>query len=166
MFSGSTIWKGVVYSILMIIAKGFVSTVFYIEYFLKIWKNKKPLRKWRTKKNPTLPGSQNPGPQNIRLNTLATTNSNPESAPDAELSTGPPHSMALLAGLAMVARGEIGFLIASLSQSSGTLTFGRRNPLGIPSSGEEIFLVIVWAVVICTIVGPLGVGIIVRRLRA
>jgi hypothetical protein len=51
--------------------------------------------------------------------------------------------MALLVGLAMVARGEIGFLIASLSQSSGTLTLKHRDETSTKSSGEEIFLVIV-----------------------
>jgi len=65
----------------------------------------------------------------------------------------------------MIARGEIGFLIASLSQSSGTLTLKKKDGSDAQGSGEEIFLVIVWAVVLCTIVGPVGVGIIVRRLR-
>lgn len=65
-----------------------------------------------------------------------------------------PHSVALLVAFAMVARGEIGFLIASLSQSSGTLT----------PANEQIFLTIVWAVTICTVVGPVGVGIIVRKM--
>lgn len=74
--------------------------------------------------------------------------------------------MALLVAFAMVARGEIGFLIASLSQSSGTLTLRWKESSEKIASGEEIFLVIIWAVVICTIVGPLGVGIIVRRMRA
>lgn len=75
----------------------------------------------------------------------------------------PPHLIAFLVGLAMIARGEIGFLIASLSQSSGTLTL-RLNGNTEPS-GEDIFLVIVWAVAICTILGPIGVGIIVRQLK-
>jgi Kef-type K+ transport system membrane component KefB len=79
----------------------------------------------------------------------------------------PPHAIALLVGFAMISRGEIGFLIASLSQSSGTLTLRQQNGSGSGtiSSGEEIFLVIVWAVVICTIAGPIGVGIVVRNLR-
>jgi Kef-type K+ transport system membrane component KefB len=81
------------------------------------------------------------------------------------MSKKPPHAIALLVGFAMISRGEIGFLIASLSQSSGTLTLRQRSGSGTISSGEEIFLVIVWAVVTCTIAGPIGVGIIVRRLR-
>jgi hypothetical protein len=76
-----------------------------------------------------------------------------------------PHSIALLVGFAMVSRGEIGFLIASLSQSSGTLIYRLPNESGSTSSGEEIFLVITWAVALCTVAGPLGVGLIVRRLK-
>lgn len=79
-------------------------------------------------------------------------------------STRPPHLEALLVGFAMVARGEIGFLIASLSQSSGTLLLKNQQNTAIVS-GEAVFLVIVWAVVICTIVGPVVVGILVRRIR-
>ncbi len=72
----------------------------------------------------------------------------------------------MLVGFAMISRGEIGFLIASLSQSSGTLALQQRgDEKDTLSSGEDVFLVIVWAVVICTIVGPIGVGILVRRLR-
>lgn len=82
-----------------------------------------------------------------------------ESAP-----TTPPHAVALLVGFARVARGEIGFLIASLSQSSRTLTLRLSNEFGNTSSNEDIFQVISWAVVLCTITGPLGVGVIARRL--
>ncbi|KAJ8066291.1 hypothetical protein OCU04_005371 [Sclerotinia nivalis] len=78
--------------------------------------------------------------------------------------TRPPHFEALLVGFAMVARGEIAFLIASLSQSSGTLLLKNRNNTTV-ASGEAVFLVIVWAVVICTIAGPVVVGILVRRLK-
>jgi hypothetical protein len=158
MFNGSIVWKGIVYSLLMIFAKGMVSTVLYFEYFGKKWKTKKRIIRWRKQISPSQPDS-------IQMRTTLPAYT-PDSAPSAELSTGPPHSMALLVGLAMVARGEIGFLIASLSQSSGTLTLRRKNNIENESSGEELFLVIVWAVVICTIVGPLGVGIIVRRIRA
>ena len=155
MFAGSIVWKGIVYSILMILAKGMVSTVLYFEYFTEKWKTQRPLiRRWRRKK----PSQQD----SVQIRA----NSHSDPTPNAELSTDPPHSMALLVGLAMIARGEIGFLIASLSQSSGTLTLRRMDSMMTESAGQEIFLVIVWAVVMCTIVGPLGVGIVVRRMRA
>ncbi len=78
-----------------------------------------------------------------------------------------PRYPALIISLAMVARGEIGFLIASLSSSSGTLTL---KPLPTDSgnnlsTGQEVFLVIIWAVVLCTLIGPIGVGLTVRKLR-
>jgi Kef-type K+ transport system membrane component KefB len=75
----------------------------------------------------------------------------------------PPHTVSLVVGCAMVARGEIGFLIASLAQSSGTLSLTGG---GAGSSDEDIFLVIIWAVTLCTIAGPVTVGFLVRRMRA
>src|SRR5450432_1712799 len=93
MFTGSIVWKGLVYSILMVMAKMSVATVVYSEYFL---------RKWLLYRKP---------PRGRR----------------SEIETGEyvqsmPHAQALLIASAMVARGEIGFLIASLAQSSGTLS--------------------------------------------
>lgn len=160
MFTRSIVWKGIAYSVLMIIGKGLVSSVIYVEHFLKIWRQAKPSKLWRKKKTPPQAGSMQ-----IRMAPLSTAEPGPAD-PDAELTTGAPHFMALLVGLAMVARGEIGFLIASLSQSSGTLTQRHQNSKESKTSGEEIFLVIIWAVVICTVIGPLGVGVIVRRMRA
>jgi Kef-type K+ transport system membrane component KefB len=82
---------------------------------------------------------------------------------DIENAHGAPHSQAMMVAFAMVARGEIGFLIASLSQSSGTLTL-QQNAVAVDSSaGDDVFLVIVWAVMLCTIIGPAMVGFIVRR---
>jgi Kef-type K+ transport system membrane component KefB len=82
---------------------------------------------------------------------------------DIENRNGAPHSQAIMVASAMVARGEIGFLIASLSQSSGTLALQQNGVTVDSSTGEDVFLVIVWAVVLCTIIGPVMVGIIVQR---
>lgn len=68
-----------------------------------------------------------------------------------------------MVAFAMVARGEIGFLIASLSRSSGTLTLVQNGVTVDSSTGEDVFLVIVWAVMLCTIIGPVVVGSIMRR---
>lgn len=65
----------------------------------------------------------------------------------------------------MVSRGEIGFLIASLSHSSNTFTLRSNDGTILPSS-EELFMVVVWAVVICTIFGPIAVGIVARRIKS
>jgi Kef-type K+ transport system membrane component KefB len=56
-----------------------------------------------------------------------------------------------LLGLAMVARGEIGLLILQL----GYTRSGRLR--------EDSFVVGTWAVVLNTLVGPLAVGVLVRR---
>ncbi|GKZ23207.1 hypothetical protein AbraCBS73388_009559 [Aspergillus brasiliensis] len=62
-------------------------------------------------------------------------------------------------GLAMVARGEVGYLIASLAESQGMFSSG--------SSGEisDIYLVVIWAISICTLVGPISVGTLVKRVK-
>jgi hypothetical protein len=154
MFQGSIVWKGIVYAILMTTAKGFVCLVIYYEYFSN-WLSacKKPMTARTTRHIPLRPISRHhPEPTRVI------------EAEVEQIPSSPPHAIAMLVGFAMIARGEIGFLIA-LSQSSGTLTLKNRDGSDAQSSGEEIFLVIVWAVVLCTIAGPVGVGVIVRRLR-
>lgn len=59
-------------------------------------------------------------------------------------------------GLAMVARGEISFLISSLAESNSVFSV-RGN--------DQIFLIVTWAIVVCTVIGPLGVGLLVRRVK-
>lgn len=54
--------------------------------------------------------------------------------------------------MAMIARGEIGLLIVQLG-------FNETSFLS-----EEAFLVAIWAIVINTILGPVSVGLLLRRL--
>ncbi|RNJ58178.1 hypothetical protein D7B24_005135 [Verticillium nonalfalfae] len=67
---------------------------------------------------------------------------------------------ACIMAFAMVARGEIGFLISALAESNGVL--GRQPHEGQP---PELFLVITWAIVLCTIGGPVCVGLLVKRVN-
>ena len=60
---------------------------------------------------------------------------------------------ALLLGLAMTTRGEIGFLIAAVGQTAGLL---------VP---QEVYLVVVWGILLCTIIGPICVRIILGRIE-
>ena len=62
-------------------------------------------------------------------------------------------------GLAMVARGEVGYLIASFAQSKGIFS---NEPSGKTS---EVFLVIIWAISICTLIGPITVGTLIKRVQ-
>jgi len=161
MFSGSLVWKGLVYSLLMMLAKMLVCVVVYFQHFkhiMKIWIKKKTSTRKRKKRSPAELMDSLPA---INLPSI----SNPEQEVGEADIPRLPHSIALLVGCAMMARGEIGFLIASLSQSSGTLALQISDGTTSESSGEDVFLVIIWAVVLCTIAGPVGVGILVRRLK-
>lgn len=67
---------------------------------------------------------------------------------------------ASILGCAMTARGEIGFLISSLAESNGI--FASDSDKGTSS---DAFLVVTWAIVLCTILGPIAVGLVVGRVR-
>ena len=60
---------------------------------------------------------------------------------------------ALLLGFAMVARGEIGYLIAAVADGNGVF------------DGSDLFLIVCWAVSLCTLIGPMSVGLLVRSSR-
>lgn len=117
----------------MIIGKGLVAVVIYFEHIIRNSQSRKSTSIHLAPRNPT-----------------AAERTQPETVQHEKV--GAPHAAALLVAFAMVARGEIGFLIASLSQSSGTLTLKATGQTP-ESSGEAVFLVIVWAVVLCTIIG-------------
>ncbi|KAL4947329.1 Sodium/hydrogen exchanger family-domain-containing protein [Aspergillus filifer] len=65
---------------------------------------------------------------------------------------------ASILSLAMVARGEIGYLIASLAESNGI--FGDTS-----QGSTETYLIVVWAISLCTLVGPISVGTLVKRVK-
>ncbi|PYI11301.1 putative Na+/H+ antiporter [Aspergillus sclerotiicarbonarius CBS 121057] len=62
-------------------------------------------------------------------------------------------------GLAMVARGEVGYLVASLAESKGI--FGESSSGG----SSETYLVVIWAISLCTLIGPISVGTLVKRVK-
>jgi Kef-type K+ transport system membrane component KefB len=72
----------------------------------------------------------------------------------------------LILGSAMVARGEIGFLIAGLAEGTGVFTpeIGVSGNVA-SNSPSQIYLVVIWAIVMCTILGPITVGYLVRRVN-
>lgn len=72
---------------------------------------------------------------------------------------------ASILGFAMVSRGEIGFLIASVGQSKGIFSEQSSEGNAGTSAASDLFLIIIWAITLCTIVGPVSVGILVKRVR-
>ncbi|KAJ6028797.1 Sodium/hydrogen exchanger [Penicillium herquei] len=85
----------------------------------------------------------------------------PSGRPNSISSPPRPKSLypAALLGLAMVARGEVGYLIASLAESQGI--FSSESNAGI----SDIYLVVIWGISICTLVGPISVGTLVKRVE-
>ena len=64
----------------------------------------------------------------------------------------------------MMARGEIGFLIAALAESKGIFA-SRDESAAEEDGGSRIYLEVTWAVVLCTVIGPVSVGLLVRRVK-
>lgn len=69
-------------------------------------------------------------------------------------------------GSGMVTRGEIGFLIASLAESHGIFTDSSSKSAAAQSGrSSRIYLVIIWAITLCTIIGPITMGLLVQRVK-
>ena len=174
MFQGHVVWRGIVYTILMTFAK-VVCGLWLVRFALPPTSALRTLP--RKLKIPSLahfwgvssdtettcaePPSRGTGPEPQReLQAPAPpgppASSNTSSAPKP-FSLHPP----LILACAMTARGEIGFLISAVAESKGI--FSSSN--GPPETESDIFLVVTWAIVLCTIIGPLGVGLAVRRVK-
>ncbi|KAK2814469.1 hypothetical protein FQN49_008176 [Arthroderma sp. PD_2] len=87
----------------------------------------------------------------------------PESSSPASSKIDKPLSLypAAMLGTAMTSRGEIGFLIASLAETTGL--FASRSEARTGSS--KIYLIVTWAIVLCTVIGPLSIGMLTKRVR-
>lgn len=124
MFTGSIVWRGLVYAILMALGK-FLCGLWLVRF------------------------SANTTPD-------ATRN---DHARESKLPRPKSLYPASILGCAMVARGEIGFLISSLAESRGIFSNAGKE------GSSELFLIVTWAIMICTIAGPIAVGLLTRRVR-
>lgn len=115
MFKGPVVWRGLVFSIMMILAK-LLCGAWLLEFSLN-------------RSDSCVTDGQNKLQRLLRLKSF-----NP----------------ALFVGSAMVARGEIGFLIAAIAQSRGIFS-------------SDQFLVVMWSIMVWTIIGPITMGILTRR---
>ncbi|SPJ70518.1 related to Na+/H+ antiporter [Fusarium torulosum] len=184
LFTGPIVWRGAIYTILMIIAKlacglwlvSFTNPYLAVSRFVqrfspKLGRSSRSLVPGTQCADSTSMPSRDEDNAAQRVqerngipleptegtNTAQTSpqvrNSMPK--PEKSVSLYP----ACIVGFGMVARGEIGYLISALAESKGI--FGRSAD-GQPS---ELFLIITWAITLCTIIGPISVGLIVNRVR-
>lgn len=207
MFRGNVVWRGIIYSLLMIFGKmitGLWLVRFSFHPFFSFFNSTKTLlSRFRLFCSPTMTkkqkrekgqiaqssavlqsdvrteashnntarnripnsadaiqetGSGEETPGQPEVHEAEEINSSQRSAisfPEKPKSLYPPSIL----GLAMVARGEVGYLIASLAQSQGMFSQGPS------SETSEIYFVIIWAISICTLVGPICVGTLVKRVK-
>jgi hypothetical protein len=145
MFRGPVIWRGIVYACLMAIGKLFCGlwlVRFDIKYTFRLRRKDNKGKTKHEKKTKAVPtdstGKAKPKPKSLYP--------------------------ASILGSAMVARGEIGFLVSAIAQSNGIFDSANHSPNSRGSS-QDLFLIVTWAIMLCTVVGPVTVGLIVRRVR-
>ncbi|KAL7892904.1 Sodium/hydrogen exchanger family domain-containing protein [Trichoderma sp. SZMC 28014] len=174
MFDGSIVWKGIVYTSLMMFGK-LVCGI----WLLRLPSLSSLLSKFMTfTKHQRLQMSHFWGRSNTKPAT-STPSCQPEgTSPTSQPSHGTaaqatvPHSdpegakpkslyPAAIIGCAMTARGEIGFLISSIAESKEIFSSTRADD----GKNSEIFLIVTWAIMLCTVIGPLSLGLLVRRVR-
>jgi hypothetical protein len=186
MFSGQVVWRGIIYAMLMAIGKmitglwlvrfspspvsGLVSTI--KKLFACVHScatprtiSGKPNQNKKTTQRPTIQvdSADVSTPNNVENESWPTNRSPaPTSRPSSRISL-PPKPKSLyppsILGLAMVARGEVGYLIASIAESKGMFsTESSERP-------SETYLVVIWAISLCTLIGPILVGTLVRRVK-
>ncbi|KAK7467406.1 hypothetical protein VKT23_004461 [Stygiomarasmius scandens] len=136
--SFDVVWRGWIYSLLMLVAKILTGI------WLVIWPENGLIQALycccRSKRRPTNPAQ----PQPVISNTVQTpsfASSNSKSA--------------LLLGFAMVARGEIALIVAQLARP---LLVGDGD-----TNLSECFAVVIWAILVDTVVGAAVVGFLFRR---
>ena len=201
MFSGRVIWRGLVYTILMVFAK-LICGLWLVRFApmpqAKAISKLLPSIKLTTFgiKNSSFEASDVMNQETPRTAAVtATTNQNPQDAvlrqsndslhgssvvdPTGNTTSGDastvntrpaanttpkrtalprPKSLypAAILGSAMVSRGEIGFLISSIAEANEVFGAGGNT---------EEFLVVTWAILLCTLIGPITVGLLAKRVK-
>lgn len=146
MFSGTVVWRGLVYTVLMTIGK----------LLCGIWLLPIPNPFAKLQTLARVVGNR----MSKEKKPAAGVAKSKDSKADKPVSIYP----GLILGCAMVSRGEIGYLISSLAEGQDVFSNGstKRAETGKPS---EIFLIVTWAITLCTIAGPVSMGLLVDRVR-
>ncbi|KAH3056311.1 hypothetical protein KXV27_009537 [Aspergillus fumigatus] len=186
MFEGRVVWRGVVYTLLMAFGK-LVTGLLLMRLTLRgsklLNKAKKVLLGFATvraakscKTKPQLDSDcsrapaqgeiQSDGPKREESQ-LPESDSRTQDSQFPAATAAPLVVPASILGLAMVARGEIGYLIASLAEADGIFSPHSSSSPRTDSQevASEIYLVVIWAITLCTFIGPLCVGFLVKRVK-
>jgi len=173
MFKGEIVWKGVIYTLVMLFGK-LVTGLWLLRLDIP-WPRLSMF--WNAKKAKNSNQSTTDTGDSVDLQALkqrqtkkviagtpsAVLEAASTAAQDSSSSkTKNPLSLypAAMLGTAMTARGEIGFLIASLAETTGLFASSSED-----TGSSDIYLVVTWAIVLCTIIGPLSVGTLVKRVK-
>ncbi|GKT56506.1 sodium/hydrogen exchanger family protein [Colletotrichum tofieldiae] len=191
MFSGHIVWRGVVYTILMVASK-MLCGVWLLSFASPLQTVQRAAKKisgaGKKQSKKLAPGAQCAGPgkdappadREIQLQRdqrqlerdgqagdVPLQPLNPQQAGNTPKNASPEPEMpvsvypACILGFAMVARGEIGYLISALAESTGIFSGGSDSP----DQPSEMFLIVTWAITLCTIIGPICVGLLVNRVK-
>ncbi|EHK23298.1 uncharacterized protein TRIVIDRAFT_56118 [Trichoderma virens Gv29-8] len=169
MFKGSIVWKGIVYTTLMMVGKLLCGV-----WLLRISVTSLlPTKLLAFIKHPKLQMAHFWGRIHEKPKaSLQEPSQSSQSGREATTQTAASHSNpagtnprsiypASILGCAMTARGEIGFLISSIAESNKIFS----SPQAKDGKSSEIFLIVTWAIMLCTILGPLSLGLTVRRVK-
>lgn len=155
LFGGTTVWQGVVYSLVCLVSKLACGVFVLVDHIWKKWRTSKPRRaRPPTASTASVPseGTSEPAGQNEPANTSDSTF--PATANTDKQRTPSLWPVTTLLGSAMVARGEISLLIANVARET--------SPELMPA---DLFYLVIWATLVCTILGPVAVGVIVKRME-
>lgn len=179
MFDGSIVWKGIVYTSLMMLGKlvcgiwllrmpSLSSLLSRLITFMKHPRLQMSHFWGRVHTKPKVSRGSTSAPAGQPQGTSPTPQPSQETATQATVPHSDPEGAkpksvypAAIIGCAMTARGEIGFLISSIAESKKIFSSTRADD----GKNSEIFLVVTWAIMLCTIMGPLSLGLIVRRVK-
>lgn len=179
MFEGGIIWRGLVYTALMAVGK-LVCGLCLVRFAASnleeaaqglaacrpsYWKthHKDEIERMTSVSTPVQQdgGAQEPPSVKAADDDTVTSTTNQANTSRKRSKLPKPRSLypAAILGSAMMARGEIGFLISSVAHSNGIFN-SQTQP-----RTSELFLVVTWAILLCTILGPVTVGLLVKRVK-
>lgn len=142
LWTGKAVWRGIVYTLLMLLAK------FLVGIWIIVWAFAKPSRKAAEKRLSSSDGGESNGRKTHSPEEQEGTVSGAKHERISRIKASVPP--AILLGMAMVARGEIGLLIVEI---------GYNNTDYVSQDG---FVTAVWAILLNTILGPIAVGLMVK----